>query len=210
MADEINTTEAGAQASGGATNAQTQTPAQQTQTPAPKEIAIDYDKLASVVEGKRRVAGETAMKSFLREQGLSGDELKSAIAEYKAKAKAKEPDVDAMQEEINTLRAQALHDKVDRSVMEAGLELGLSQKVISRISGLVVTSPEDVIGDDGTVNTDKVKEAFGELLNDIPELKPGNAGASAKGFQIGGNGNSGEAEAKEAENERLKKLFGVK
>jgi len=208
MADEINTTEAGAQASGGATNAQT--PAQQTQTPAPKEIAIDYDKLASVVEGKRRVAGETAMKSFLREQGLSGDELKSAIAEYKAKAKAKEPDVDAMQKEINTLRAQALHDKVDRSVMEAGLELGLSQKVISRISGLVVTSPEDVIGGDGTVDTDKVKEAFGELLNDIPELKPGNAGASAKGFQIGGNGNSGEAEAKEAENERLKKLFGVK
>lgn len=209
MADEINTTEAGAQASGGATNAQTQQ-TQQTQTPAPKEITIDYDKLASVVEGKRRVAGETAMKSFLREQGLSGDELKSAIAEYKAKAKAKEPDVDAMQKEINTLRAQALHDKVDRSVMEAGLELGLSQKVISRISGLVVTSPEDVIGDDGTVNTDKVKEAFGELLNDIPELKPGNAGASAKGFQIGGNGNSGEAEAKEAENERLKKLFGVK
>lgn len=209
MADEINTTEAGAQASGGATNAQTQqtqTPAQQTQ----KEISIDYDKLASVVEGKRRVAGETAMKSFLREQGLSGDELKSAIAEYKAKAKAKEPDVEAMQKEISTLRAQALHDKVDRSVMEAGLELGLSQKVISRISGLVVTSPEDVIGDDGTVNTDKVKEAFGELLNDIPELKPGNAGASAKGFQIGGNGNSGEAEAKEAENERLKKLFGVK
>ena len=72
---------------------QTQTPpAQQTQ-----ELAIDYEKLAQIVQGKQSVAEDSALRGYLKQQGLSKEQMDQAIATYKQQQAANQPDVGALQ-----------------------------------------------------------------------------------------------------------------
>ena len=60
------------------------TPAPQAgQQEPPKTPEIDYEKLASVIEGKKSVAEDTVLKNYFKKQGLSKEEMDSAIGAYK-------------------------------------------------------------------------------------------------------------------------------
>ena len=175
---------------------------EQTQQGQQENGGIDYDKLASILEGKQKVTEETVIKSYMKQQGLSQDEMAEAIKNFKAKREAEKPDVDGMRKQIADLQAQIAQDNLDRVATEEALKLGLDSKNMPYVKKMADLTK--VFKDDGTVDTELVQKALSQVLTDVPALKP--TAKENKGFQIGGNGNP-DAQTNGKLDEELKNIF---
>lgn len=175
---------------------------EQTQQGQQESGGIDYDKLASILEGKQKVTEETVIKSYMKQQGLSQDEMAEAIKNFKAKREAEKPDVDGMRKQIADLQAQIAQDNLDRVATEEALKLGLDSKNMPYVKKMADLTK--VFKSDGTVDTELVQKALSQVLTDVPALKP--TAKENKGFQIGGNGNP-DAQTNGKLDEELKNIF---
>lgn len=175
---------------------------EQTQQGQQENGGIDYDKLASILEGKQKVTEETVIKSYMKQQGLSQDEMAEAIKNFKAKREAEKPDVDGMRKQIADLQAQIAQDNLDRVATEEALKLGLDSKNMPYVKKMADLTK--VFKSDGTVDTELVQKALSQVLTDVPALKP--TAKENKGFQIGGNGNP-DAQTNGKLDEELKNIF---
>ena len=134
---------------------------------------IDYDKIASVVEGKQKVAEDTVLKNYFKQQGLSGEEMAQAITAFKSQKADATPDV---------AQASALQANLERNLQLAAIEEGLPVGVLPYVMKLADTStltleskPEDF------------KAIVAKVLEDVPALKPNKE--ESTGFQqIGSTG----------------------
>ena len=153
-------------------------------TPAPpKTPEIDYEKLASVIEGKKSVAEDTVLKNYFKKQGLSKEEMDSAIGAYKKQKQESEPDPTALQAQV-----LAVASEIEKEGVLIGVEMGLDVKTIPYVMKLVDTSAAVA---DGKVDTDKLKEAINKVLEDVPALKQGKLEGQSKGFVQVGAGQTG-------------------
>ena len=143
--------------------------AQQAQQ-AESKAEIDYDKLASLIDGKQKVAEENVMKSYLKQQGLSQEEMTQAIKAFKDKREAEKPDVDGMRQEIEQLKRQILQDNLDKVATSEALKLGLDSKAMPYV--LRMADMTKAVKADGTISTEEVTNALNKVLTDIPALKP--------------------------------------
>lgn len=50
--------------------------------------SVDYDKIADILNKRGTQAQYTALKGYLKERGVSSDEMDKAIKDYKAKKEA--------------------------------------------------------------------------------------------------------------------------
>ena len=163
---------------------------------------FDYDRLASLIQGKQSVAEDAVLKNYFKQQGLSQDEAKQAIAAFKAEKAKNQPDVGALQSEL-TQAQKAAQDALLQSVATiAAVSLGLDPKIIPYV--LKMADLGQAAGQDGKVNEETLKNALNKVLEDVPALKP--QAQQASGFQIGASGNGGQATADE---DALKKAFGL-
>ena len=85
---------------------------QQQDTPQAPEF--DYEKLASLINGKQSVTEDTVLKSYFKQQGLSKDEMDSAIAAFKKQKAESTPDIAQLQADKTKAEQQAL-----KAVIEA-------------------------------------------------------------------------------------------
>lgn len=191
-------------------NTNTQT-AQQSNTqqgaPTAQQPSIDYDKLASIINGKQQVTEQTVLKSYLKEQGLNDTELKEAINHYKEEKQKRTPDVGAMQNEINSYKQQIAEAKLQQAATSAALEIGVDPKRMNYVIRLADLSK--VTKEDGTIDADAVKSALNQVLKDVPELMgASNNTAGNAGFHVGGNANN---PAGAADNQQiLENIFGIR
>ena len=182
----------------------TQTPpagsaAQTTQTP-----AIDYDKIAQLVAGKQAVTEDSVLKGYFKQQGLSEDEMKQAIAAFKQQKAASQPDVGTLQSQLAQFQAAAAQAQIQSAATMAAVGLGIDAKTIPYV--LKMADMSQVVGQDGKINEETLKNALNKVLEDIPALKPQAAGST--GFvQVGASG--GQA-AQNATDDALDRIFGVK
>lgn len=161
----------------------------------PAQPQIDYDKLSDLIAGKQTVAEDKVLRGYFKQQGLSEEQMASAIADYKEKQKANEPDVVALQQNVESAEAAARQAMIERDSYLLADELGLDIKSMPYIMKLADVSA--VIGDDGTVDSEKLKEAINKVLEDVPQLKPNKDDVSKGGFHpIGGSGGSGAGDNK--------------
>lgn len=163
---------------------------------------IDYDKLASLIEGKQKVTEETVIKSYLKQQGLSQEEMAEAIKTFKDKREAEKPDVDGMRKQIADLQAQIAQDNLDRVATEEALKLGLDSKSMPYIKKMADLTK--VYKADGTIDTELVNKALNQVLTDIPALKP--TAKENRGFQVGGSEADKDSNNKAVE-EQLSNIF---
>lgn len=191
------------------TNTQTaqQNTAPQQNTQTPQQPSIDYDKLASIINGKQQVTEQTVLKSYLKEQGLNDTELKEAINHYKEEKQKRTPDVGAMQNEINSYKQQIAEAKLQQAATSAALEIGVDPKRMNYVIKLADLSK--VAKEDGTIDADAVKSALNQVLKDVPELMgASNNTAGNAGFHVGGNANN---PAGAADNQQiLENIFGIR
>ena len=172
---------------------QTQTPpAQQTQ-----ELAIDYEKLAQIVQGKQSVAEDSALRGYLKQQGLSKEQMDQAIATYKQQQAANQPDVGALQTQAAQAQAAAQQAQIQAAATIAAVGLGIDAKTIPYVLKMADLSQ--------VINDEALKTALNKVLEDVPALKPAPAGQA--GFvQVGASGGSSQQQTTD---DALKKAFGL-
>ena len=170
---------------------------QQTATP-----AIDYEKIALLVSGKQTATEDSVLKGYFKQQGLSQEEMNQAIATFKQQKAASQPDVNALQTQLEQAQAAARQAIIDNAATVAAIGLGIDVKTVPYI--LKMADLSQVMGQDGKINDETMKNALNKVLEDIPALKP--QPGQVSGFvQVGATG-SGQQPATD---EALKKAFGL-
>lgn len=167
-------------------------------------IEFDYEKLADIVAGKQNAAQDSVLKGYFKQQGLTEDEMKSAIASFKEKKAKSQPNVDEITAERDKATARALKSEMKVEALQMAESLGLTAKEMPYVFKLADTS-EVISG--GEIDTDKLKAALEKVLEDMPQLKPQKTEEN-KGFKkVGSDGKSKTAD--EAEQEALRKAMGL-
>lgn len=171
---------------------------------APAAQAFDYEKLASLIQGKQTVAEDTVLKNYFKQQGLSQEEATQAISAFKAQKQAQTPDVAALQQQATAAQQAALAAQIERDAFLLCGELGVDIKTMPYIIKMADT--KDVIAD-GKIDAEKLKAALNKVLEDVPQLKGQSAAEGSSGFKFGASG-SGQGGAP-ATDDQLKAAFGL-
>lgn len=175
----------------------------------PAQPEIDYEKIASILDGKQKATEESVLKGYFKEQGLTGDEMKSAIEMFKKDKASREPNIDDLNRQIadgqNAVaqanqRALMAETKVEAMTMAS--ELGVEQKTIPYLLKMADLSS---VAKDGQIDQDKLKESLNAVLADIPQLKVAPE-EKPNGFKVGAD-TSGQTSGNE---DQLARIFGVK
>lgn len=177
---------------------QQQTGQQQNQTG-----GIDYDKIQAMLDTATAKKENAVLKSFFQQQGMTEEEAKQAMEAYKANKQRQQPDITAIQTQLQQAQALASQAEIEKLATIEAIGLGIDVKVLPYVLKMVDLS--NVKGQDGKVNQETLKNALNKVLEDVPALKPTNQGNA--GFQIGGSG--GNNNSNQASDDALKKAFGL-
>ncbi|MCR5704436.1 MAG: hypothetical protein K6G85_07415 [Eubacterium sp.] len=150
---------------------------------------IDYEKLASIVEGRQTAAGDAALKNYFKQQGLSQEEVAKAISDFKAQKAKNTPDVSAMQTQLSEVQQANLQLQINNEATLQAIKEGISTETLPYILKLADFSK--AVGEDGKINNEEIKNAINKVLEDVPQLKPSAESQNTTNIQIGApNGNS--------------------
>lgn len=189
----------GAGAAGANQNGAAQTGQAAQQASAP---AVDYAKIQQMLDGTLAAKEDTALKAYFKQQGLSQQEAEQAMSEFKAQKAKNQPDVNAMQTQLSQAQAEVSQAKVENAATMAAIGMGLDAKTIPYV--LKMADLSTVMGQDGKINEETLKNALNKVLEDVPALKPQTANSA--GFtQVGAQSGSQQTASEEA----LKKAFGL-
>lgn len=167
---------------------------------------IDYDKLAGLIAGKQSVTEDTVLKSYFKQQGLSAEEMNSAITAYKDQKAKNTPDVAQLQSDLTTTNSALLTARINQAAQLEALKQGVDLKSIEYVLKLADFS--NVTSDDGTIDAEKLTESISKVLTDVPQFKGTQNDDGSNGItKIGGDSNGGDNKAGEAV---LRGIFGVK
>lgn len=176
---------------------------QQAGTQPPTAPQIDYNKIQTMLEGTLAAKEDTALKAYFKQQGLSEDEMKQAIAAFKSQKASQQPDVNALQTQAAQAQAAAQQAQVQAAATMAAVGLGIDAKTIPYV--LKMADLSQVMGQDGKINDEAMKTALNKVLEDVPALKP-QASGTAGFVQVGAPGGTGQQTTND---DALKKAFGL-
>lgn len=166
---------------------------------------FDYEKLANIVAGKQSVTEESVLKGYFKNQGLTEDEMKSAIASFKEKKKASTPDIAKLNQDIADANKRAIKSEIAVSAYQMADSLGLNAKVMPYVIKMADIS--NVVGEDGKVNEEELKNSINKVLEDVPQLKPSKESGSGFSGQVGSDPNNNNGSDKDA---ALRRAMGLK
>lgn len=167
---------------------------------------IDYDKIQAIVDGRNAKTEDSILKSYFQQQGLSEEEMKTAIVDFKNNKAQKEKEANEndlnLQNENASLKAQVLQMQINQVANQCALEIGVDAKTIPYL--IKMADLTTAIDDKGAVSKDAVTTALTKVLEDLPQLKSQNT--QNKGFtKIGAENNGSQPNT----NDVLKNIFGV-
>lgn len=193
----------------GETGGNTAVQQMQTSTQPP---AFDYEKLAEIISGKQSVTENTVLKNYFKEQGLSQEEMSSAISAFKAEKAKNTPDIGALQTQLANTNKELIASKINEQATLQAMSLGLDVKAVPYV--IKMADMGKAVDSEGKINEEEVKKALEQVLTDIPALK-GNATPSPNtgkentgGFQIGGAGTGQSLE--QNQEDMLRAIFNIK
>lgn len=171
-------------------------------TQQPQGIEFDYEKLASIVNGKQTVTEDTVLKNYFKQQGLSQEEAAQAMQQFKDQKAKNTPDVEGIQSQLTQVQALAQKEAVEKTAILEAVGLGLDAKSIPYV--LKMADFSEATGQDGKINNEVLKNAINKVLEDVPQLKP--TQEPQRGFQIGGGGQQQQT----SQSDQLSSIFGNK
>lgn len=163
---------------------------------------IDYEKLAGIIQGKQSASEDAILKAYFKNQGLNPDEAKQAIAAFKEEKAKNTPDVAALQQQAAQAQQEALTEKIKTEAIMLSQEIGVDLKTMPYLLKMADLSE---VAEDGKINNEKLKEALGKVLEDVPQLKVQVDDSQSGGFRFGSSG-GGEGKA---DDDALKNAFGL-
>ena len=167
---------------------------------------IDYDKIQSMIDRGTQQKENAILKSYFEQQGMSEDEVKSAIGDWKAKKQTQANEqsnaFSQLQESNKALQLRLTQELLNKQAFSDCLDLGVDRKTIPHV--IRCADFKDAIDEKGGVKADKVREIVEQVLADVPGFK-GSANED-KGFKIGVGGDAEDATDQE---NALRKAFGL-
>ena len=169
---------------------QTQTPvattgqnvAQPTQVSQP----VDYDKIQGMIDSRNQKNEDAVLKSYFQKQGLSEDEMNTAIQSFKTKreqdSKQQKVDNENLQNQLKDKDAVILKQNIEHEALLQALDLGVDTKTIPYLTKLADFS--NVVDEKGSIDGEKVKDALNKVLTDVPGLKKSKEDGT-EGVQVG-------------------------
>lgn len=188
----------------GAVAAQQQQGAAQAQAQQQGAAAVDYNKIQQMLEGTLSAKEDTALKAYFKQQGMSQDEMNQAINAFKEQKAAAQPDVGAMQDQLDKANKVALQAQIREKALMMSTEVGTDLKTMPYL--IKMADMAEVVAEDGQIADEKLKAALEKVLEDIPQLKPQQQ-ETQSGFKQIGAGNGGQATG---QNDQLSAIFGNK
>ena len=180
-----------------------------------KETAIDYEKLASILDGRQKATEDSVLKGYFKEQGLTDEQMAQAVKDWKdkqaAEAAKKESDYAGMQTRLSQMEQDiakanqaTLQAKVENVVILEATKMGIAPKWVDVITRMADLS--DVGDANGNVSAEKIANAISKVADAYPEMKP--SAQEQQGFKVGLAEEKSDANA--VEQDKLKAIFGVK
>ena len=177
--------------------------AQQTQQVTAPEI--DYGKIEAMINKGSQQKENAILKSYFEQQGMTEDEVKSAVAEYRAN-KQKQADEQKtayanMQAENEQLKAQILQNNINAKATDIGLDMGVDKNAVGYLIKMADLSK--AVDEKNEISEEAIKNAFEEVLKNVPALKA--SVNSNTGFKVG-------ADSVQQENDKtnmLRKVAGL-
>ena len=167
---------------------------------------IDYDKIQSMIDKGVQQKENAILKSYFEQQGMSEDEVKAAIGDWKSKkqtqAKEQTDRINQLTENNKALQARLTQELLNRQAFNDCLDLGVDRATIPHV--IKCAEFNDCLDDKGEVKADKVRETIEKVLADVPAFK--GTAKDDKGFKVGVGGE--QEDATEQEN-ALRKAFGL-
>ena len=180
-----------------------QTQAQNTQQTS--AIEIDYGKIENMINKGNQQKENAILKSYFEQQGMTEDEIKTAVNDYKANkskmAAEKEQANINLQKEVEQLRAELLQRKINTKAMDIGLDMGVDKNAVAYLVKMADLSK--AVNEKNEISEEAIKNAFEEVLKNVPALKASTN--SNEGFKVG-------ADSHQQENDKtniLRKVAGL-
>ena len=188
------------------TQAQGGNSANNTQTSNDGKSVIDYDKIQSMIDKGVQQKENAILKSYFEQQGMSEDEIKTAIGDYKSKkqtqAQEQAGELAKLQNANTELQSRLTNELLSKQAFNDCLDLGVDKNTIPYV--IKSADFKDAIDDKGEIKADKVREAVEQVLKDVPAFK--GTSNDDKGIKFGVSGE--QDDATEQEN-ALRKAFGL-
>ena len=186
-----------AQGGNGATN---------TQISNDGKSVIDYDKIQSMIDKGVQQKENAILKSYFEQQGMSEDDVKSAIADWKSRkqtqAQAQTDSFNKLQESNKALQERLTQELLNKQAFNDCLDLGIDKNTIPHV--IKCADFTDAINEKGEVNAEKVRASVEQVLKDVPAFK--SSANEKQGFKVG---ISGEQDDVTEQENVLRKAFGL-
>ena len=198
MADTNNTADTQQDAN---TQAQGGNSANNTQT-----AGVDYDKIQAIIDKGTTQKENAILKSYFEQQGMSEDDVKSAISDWKSRkqtqAQAQTDSFNKLQESNKALQERLTQELLNKQAFSDCLDLGIDKNTIPHV--IKCADFTDAINENGEVNAEKVRASVEQVLKDVPAFK--SSANEKQGFKVG---ISGEQDDVTEQENVLRKAFGL-
>ena len=154
--------------------------------------AIDYNKIQKMIDGRNAKTEDSVLKSYFQKQGLSEEEMESAINAFKTQ---KANQANAQNKELSDAQASFLQKiqlenqrlKIEKKAYDFVEDLNIDNKTMPYL--LKMADLTKCTDKDGNVLEDTLKNALQKVIDDVPGLKKqvqGNVGIT-----VGADTNNG-------------------
>lgn len=157
----------------------------------PASSTIDYNKIQEMIDGRNAKTEDSILKSYFEKQGLSKDEMESAINTFKTQkanqANAQNKELTDAQTSLQKAQLENQRLKIEKKAFEFVDDLNVDNKTMSYI--LKMADLSKCVDKDGNVLDDTLKTALQQVVDDVPGLKKQIQGTV--GITVGADTNNG-------------------
>ena len=100
-------------------------------------VGYTFEQAEEIANNRAEKASRAALASFYRQQGLSEEQITTAIADFKAKQKAQQPDVDTITRERDAAQKELQELKNEKILTGQGVKADDLDYVMFKVSKLV-------------------------------------------------------------------------
>lgn len=174
-------------------NAQSTTGQQNNNANQPNNASngIDYNKIQEMIDGRNAKTEDSVLKSYFQKQGLSAEEMESAINAFKTQkanqANAQNKELTDAQASLQKTQAENQRLKIEKKAYDFVDDLNVDIKTMPYI--LKMADLNNCADKDGNVLEDTLKAALEKVITDVPGLKKQVQGTV--GITVGADTNNG-------------------
>lgn len=152
---------------------------------------IDYNKIQEMIDGRNAKTEDSVLKSYFQKQGLSQEEIESAINTFKTQkanqANAQNKELTDTQASLQKTQLENQRLRIEKKAYDFVDELNVDIKTMPYL--LKMADLNNCADKDGNVLEDTLKTALQKVIDDVPGLKKQVQGTI--GITVGADTNNG-------------------